>query len=1501
VKQFLLKKRLRVGLITALVMLVFVGVLGVSLTLNPTKADPDPPGTVHVTTWTAFVAAYLDPNCPKIVLDSDVIQPNASDTITGSNASNPNEINTNDTNSSRTVSLEIDGQGYLLHVGDRILRQLSGAPVGSVFYVHDIQLKQNIASATNNAPLISGYFIFRDSTGDTDAGTSNGRWTYLFENINILKRSDSLGGANHLFHSLGSLAIFDGVNRLEMHEEAGHTGGVTIADGASLYYQKMSHSNTSTFWFPINPGGTGTTAGAQGNKFIVGDNATFVSYYDYVGATSYPCIYNYYREIEVGENAAFIITVPGNAVRFQQSITTTLHISTGAVFSATTVNTGYATIDYSTSASFTADPGSEVYVVGYDTGGIIDIGSNNSTFTLNQPKVFDLRNKSSGGRVFDLAGNYPTRVVSIQNSDIDTWGPTQSFSEPSQLSFMGIGLYQLVGATDTNGGGTVSGDAVLGTYNRTTPLPSLRPRYYRRISGMNQSPEVLFDYPGDVLLNRPTDADKFIRVRVILGWTPDDNGADMNGNINMIPIFAGAAQACQVTLSSSDGSVSYSNILTDANGYVLYPANYSLDKLPNFLEANIELTAYAVRGGRGDPNGPRPDTYNPTVITVQDVTPPQPAQVSGTVYGGATAVGGYGAEPGATVTMFVSTDGGTTYTPLTGSAVVLGDGSWTFPLPYPISTGNKLRIYLTDEAGNRNPDVQTDFHDARFLPATVVTVASEPTNLYIRQIVQGTEPDAPDLGYGLVSRWDQPTGGTILGKMNVVYRSGVDGTDPGYTNILVMPRVNDYRLVIAPVLPQYYHIVGFKVSATAASNGAQTLVTGSSDVMVDPVSTHTAYITVYIAYGAQVSDAVQTNYSTGATDNPFGRLRQPAPISIALSCDNGIGSLYNGYTIRRTVSSSPYTFTFTSAVAGDGRTTDNANWTRVSGSAWGSAAANNTKTYTVTVPPNTIGTMVLQAAAADDPTKTVRVTVNIVNIEIRCMDPSQEMYENAILYVTSYPNIAKTLNFTASKGANWTITSQTGRKAMLSSAATAANDPNTLSIPAGYAGMIYIRAAGADGAGTRNFRVYVTKGTVPGVVPPTPNVTGFTVEATGAATHAASDQSFQLNLTTSTTERSITLTGLVTGDNITDNRTTWTPDGDDAAWGNNGTGTLANSTSYVVKIPAAASGTMTVIARPRVGSQILTVTINVMEFYAFQSESGQWLTLGTTAVNLTSPVNGATERYISLCASQSVDFSTTEGDNTVAVMPVFSQNNTGGTAGATSTTITANQNYKVTIPANYEGTVSYTLGGYTVIFHVTADVVPSNDVGVGETFEADGYEWRVLNKNGGETLIIAEHLLYTAQFHTSYTNWDTAILWSGSSLRTSLNGTFKNSLTTLGANIVQKTIYTRKGWNGSTYTDPISVTQDFIFLLSEEDVFGTAYTGTPNFFYNTVANTILFPDANSRKATVADGCTNGYWWLRSPRTAVGDVALGKPDGWNGAYQLVTSASHAVRPALFVNF
>jgi len=1092
----MIKKILSIS-IAVIVFIVFGTFL---LRLNQTKGgalaytapNPDVPGTdIHyVDDWTTFNAAWTNnTTCSKIVLLNNINGPGATEAAGAGVSTFP---------AARTMSIEIDGRDpangtvYRLHMGDAQLRTSGTTPSyasgGGLLHVHDIELRQNITTA--NSPLETNYYLFRvgTSVAQTD---SNGNWVFRFGNITVNRRNIAnvnRGGAHHLAYTYGSGLEFYGYNVLELSEETAHPSSVEVEDNTVLLCRKMSTSDTSMFYFYYGFDlGSNTIAKQRGSGFRIGNNCTVVTYND-KGGTTYPSIYYRYSFLEVGENSVFAATMTGNAFRAQFSQTTHFTVGAGSIINLTSLNNGQPAFELDGISGFTfeSQPGSEIYIVGDNASAVAasrDVvnmrggtsGSPNQ-FIVNSPKYFDIRNKrQENTNVFHVGG--ANDIVRFNDTDIDMWYTRTYATNPNyaphnsqaNLYVMDAGYYQITGISTT-------------ATQITTSEPDLssmwRSRYTRISGGKDRCPEILFDMDDDALVKNPEDADKFVRVRAVLAWTPNDDGVDEDGNVMMIPIYAPPNQV-KVWISSDDGSVETSEysslpgsvlfndpedgadkwfLAIDANGYLLIPPGYPGVKLDGFLEADILLSAKALRHNSNFSKTRLGEEFS---ARIKDVTPPKPAQITGVLLQGQSVISGYNGEFGATVS--VSINGAPE---LSSTACVEADGTWSLALPgmMTLNAGEQVRIFMTDEYGNKNPISSAPYHDAVFPPASVFIVQELPALLHLRQIVRNGEDErfVPDVGYVTVLKC---SGSNLMESVNAVVSSGHSESATDYTSFTYSPMALDI-LRLKTVVPQYYRYAGCDIYL-AEEDSFPAYSFNGTQVPEMPVSAVNEYwINIYIEPVTNTT----TYYKEDTATNEFGTVRRPITPAMSLTADSDIGQIGNNNTVRVTSKNTPYTITVTSDVWGDGIHSDNVNWSitasGLTGAGWNVPASQlNSSVYTFTIPTgsNVSGMIKVTAQSVDNPSLTMVFTVKVINLIIINTDSDMEMTQNYILRVRSFLSPIE-LNFTASKSVNWSVTSPVRLRSGLQNTV---GETNKLTIPANFTGTIYVSAD------IRNYRIIV--------------------------------------------------------------------------------------------------------------------------------------------------------------------------------------------------------------------------------------------------------------------------------------------------------------------------------------------------------------------------------------------------------------------------------------------
>ncbi|MCL2002730.1 MAG: DUF6273 domain-containing protein [Oscillospiraceae bacterium] len=164
---------------------------------------------------------------------------------------------------------------------------------------------------------------------------------------------------------------------------------------------------------------------------------------------------------------------------------------------------------------------------------------------------------------------------------------------------------------------------------------------------------------------------------------------------------------------------------------------------------------------------------------------------------------------------------------------------------------------------------------------------------------------------------------------------------------------------------------------------------------------------------------------------------------------------------------------------------------------------------------------------------------------------------------------------------------------------------------------------------------------------------------------------------------------------------------------------------------------------------------------------------------------------------------------------------------------------------------------------------------IGEIMEFGGYEWLVLDVQGGKAFLLSEKVLESRKYH----NEGIDITWADSDLRAYLNGEFLSSFSESDrARIAETSIINND--NPEYGTPGGNNTVDKIFLLSIDEALA--------YFAN-----------DSARIAYDSGGKAIWWWLRSPDHAgyAADVDI---DGSIYSGYNFVDYNGGVRPALWLN-
>ncbi|KAF1299123.1 hypothetical protein BAU15_00315 [Enterococcus sp. JM4C] len=582
----------------------------------------------------------------------------------------------------RSTSFSIEGNGYKLDLGGSLFKvKLASTAVMDIRNISEIK--------SSSVSTLQGVVHYSDVLATAVSG-----WEINFTNVrshedNVIRIASVPGAQLNLageiyWKTRSEMALID---------------GVYIAPNAKVTAIKQPiHDDRSFFWYSKS-NMTQATSGSR--KFEVGENAT--ANFKMTGSGYlYPVVFAYYTELRLKKGASFNATMPGNAWRSDYYNSSFIAEGNNRI-NLTSLTSGSAPVAFGSAVSpavdsyFSVGPQSELYVIGatnrplFNTTSAIDAARMN--VIIDNPKSYDLRNYSSGTTVNSSIANANIKTFQIKNSDIGTWRLATNADGPADY------LAEAATITQTNGTVTSTTDSTLSSYFPTAGI--------RRISGLNQDPELKF--------NSVTDADKSVKARVILGYSPDNNGMADDGSVNYIPVYAGKDQA-KADITDSLGT-KFTDLTTDANGYVKTTGT-------QFQMKNKTVTGSAKRGGRS--------SVEQATSTVIDVTPPNPTGLAGgsSIIAPTTKTLSGSTEAGAKITLYKN--GSLT------SVTATADASGRFNLTLPsIVSGDKLQVIATDNAGlanvedrpttnsasgNKNPLTALSYREAVFNAGPIVTV-----------------------------------------------------------------------------------------------------------------------------------------------------------------------------------------------------------------------------------------------------------------------------------------------------------------------------------------------------------------------------------------------------------------------------------------------------------------------------------------------------------------------------------------------------------------------------------------------------------------------------------------------------------------------------------------------------------------------------------------------------------------------------------------------------------
>lgn len=341
----------------------------------------------------------------------------------------------------------------------------------------------------------------------------------------------------------------------------------------------------------------------------------------------------------------------------------------------------------------------------------------NVSFTIDSPQYYDFRNRSKGGGPVIDAGNSAYYESNV--SDLAVWKKGANlegnpYKTWSQFSFKlsGKDLDTIIESDESTFNNNEDSFGKNGMSN------------YTRISGNNARPIIDFVRPN------PYDTDRYIYGHASVpegleglrnAWTDEVHvtlrETLANGKVNEYQDLPTVGME-----NGNSGYPVYDTEESERGGY------FRLDLGKGNL-AEIGAKYEVISAYRGDTElsekrklyaaGPFPEE-----VTVTDKTPPKVAEVKTPIYEHQKNIRGQSLEKNVRVYFAVN---GKMIKNKNGEEVfttVDEKGEWNFDLEpfYDLQIDDKLQIILEDKAGNRNPLVETPFHDIVKEKATTVTV-----------------------------------------------------------------------------------------------------------------------------------------------------------------------------------------------------------------------------------------------------------------------------------------------------------------------------------------------------------------------------------------------------------------------------------------------------------------------------------------------------------------------------------------------------------------------------------------------------------------------------------------------------------------------------------------------------------------------------------------------------------------------------------------------------------
>ncbi|RDG26837.1 WxL domain-containing protein [Lactiplantibacillus plantarum] len=406
---------------------------------------------VDVSTWSQLVDAWKNVSVDEINITADISNPTAAAGFLDSRLSG---------------NIIVNGNGHSVNTGSAGFHtRYNGATSSTKYTATFMNFASLIGSFGNDAGLIGS------STGGDGAGGAL-NWTFNVSNITVPSGTSYTNTSRRFVSAQGNQVNITGNCRVTTVRENILCGGFDVAAGQTFTGSKIANGDDNSFiWFVYDYQGTGNRQvnveeGATLNCIRRPASSTSTAY------TTYPVIFDAYESINVGKNATFNASVPGNAYSNKYFYGSQYHrnfyADTGSTVNLTSLARSQSPISFSDNATSTiqSSSGANIYVIAA-TGAPLISGNYARLATVRfiNPNNLDLRNSSTGttvtatGTVVDVTPPNPATMVSPDPIRVSTGTVSGQNGEPgAQVTLALNGQIQTNVKTVVNANGTWSLD-----------------------------------------------------------------------------------------------------------------------------------------------------------------------------------------------------------------------------------------------------------------------------------------------------------------------------------------------------------------------------------------------------------------------------------------------------------------------------------------------------------------------------------------------------------------------------------------------------------------------------------------------------------------------------------------------------------------------------------------------------------------------------------------------------------------------------------------------------------------------------------------------------------------------------------------------------------------------------------------------------------------------------------------------------------------------------------